>query len=475
MPSPKGDRRGTGVDDEFEGAEFGDKRLGVRLVEIARRMAAKPDTSFPKAAGNDGELEATYRFLNNERVTPAEILAPHVRATIRRAGAAAQVVVAHDTTEFNFGKSSREDLGRVGQGKSFGFYAHFGLAVEANEGRVPLGVVALAIHKRHGGKGRPGHRKRQADPTNEFQRWGHVVREAAEVLDSIDPVHVMDREADSYAFMAELVDAKTRFVIRMAQETRRVATEDAPVSEVVRRAPSIAERAFPITARGRSPMPGARKKHPERLARTARVEVSATAVTLKRPSSSNASSAKTLTMNVVRVFETDPPEGEAPIEWRLWTTEPVETESQALAVVDFYRCRWRIEEYFKALKTGCAIEQRQLESHDALVNAMALMAPIAWSLLRLRTFAREQPDRRAHDVLSAIQLQCLGAALIERGRPPLPSSPTARDALLGIAGLGGHIRNNGEPGWIVLGRGFDDLLMIEFGYLLAMSRLAGEM
>src|SRR5438874_2255009 len=93
-----------GIGQEFEGAQFGDARLNQRAVQLAELMALDPEASFPAAAGNDAGLEATYRFLNNDRVTAEEILAPHRRETARRAAAAAQVVVAHDTTEFNFGK-----------------------------------------------------------------------------------------------------------------------------------------------------------------------------------------------------------------------------------------------------------------------------------------------------------------------------------------------------------------------------------
>ena len=94
-------------------------------------VSAEPDASFPVASGNDANLEATYRFLNNARVTPDEIMAPHAAATVRRAGDAGQVVVAHDTTEQNYGASPREDLGRVGQGASYGYYAHVSLAIAA--------------------------------------------------------------------------------------------------------------------------------------------------------------------------------------------------------------------------------------------------------------------------------------------------------------------------------------------------------
>jgi hypothetical protein len=65
-------------------------------------------------------------------------------------------------------------------------------------------------------------------------------------------------------------------------------------------------------------------------------------------------------VNVVQVYEVEPPEGEEPVEWRLVTNEPMTTVGQVAAVVDHYRGRWTVEEFFKALKTGCAIETRQL-------------------------------------------------------------------------------------------------------------------
>ena len=77
--------------------------------------------------------------------------------------------MAHDTTEFNFGKTPRKDLGRVGQGKSFGFYAHVALAIEADAHRTPLGVVGLGIHRRTGGKGQRGHKALQTSGDNEFR------------------------------------------------------------------------------------------------------------------------------------------------------------------------------------------------------------------------------------------------------------------------------------------------------------------
>jgi hypothetical protein len=127
---------------EFDGADLGDERLDQRLGLLADCVAERPGESFPKVL-DDAELEAAYRFFRNERVTPEGILAPHFRQTARRAAAAPQVLVVHDTTQFEFGGHvKREGLGRIirpGQG----FFGHFSLATSADGTRKPLGLLGL--------------------------------------------------------------------------------------------------------------------------------------------------------------------------------------------------------------------------------------------------------------------------------------------------------------------------------------------
>jgi len=120
---------------------------------------------------------------------------------------------------------------------------------------------------------------------------------------------------------------------------------------------------------------------------------------------------------------------------------------------------WVIEEYFKALKTGCALERRQLENKRAILNALAVLAPIAWQLLLLRSLSRTAPDEPSTAVLTRLRL-----ALLERHpKLNLRSGATVREAMLAVAQLGGHIKNNGDPGWLVLGRGYEKLLLLEEG------------
>jgi len=125
-----------------------------------------------------------------------------------------------------------------------------------------------------------------------------------------------------------------------------------------------------------------------------------------------------------------------------------------------------IEEYFKALKTGCAVEKRQADSWHSMLNILALLVPIAWGLLRLRTVTRWEPTAPAAVVLTPEQLKVLRRA----STPKLPRRLSARDAMLAVARLGGHLRSNGEPGWLVLGRGYTELLSLAAGYRLATER-----
>ena len=177
-----------------------------------------------------------------------------------------------------------------------------------------------------------------------------------------------------------------------------------------------------------------------------------------------------LTLHVVRVWEPKPPAGAPAVSWMLYTSEPIATKEQLLAVVDYYRSRWVVEEFFKALKTGCAFEKRQLESYSALSIALAVFLPIAWRLLIARSLCRLDPDAPATTVASKVQLTLLRHKLKLRALPAtgatLRSRASLRDA---IAKLGGHLKRNGPPGWLTLGSGFESLLLMEAGWRAAMD------
>lgn len=314
---------------------------------------------------------------------------------------------------------------------------------------------------------------RYNDPAKESLRWQRTVdRTEARASARARLIHVRDREADDYEQLCDLVQKHRRFVQRMRQprvlsDAPQHAPEARKVDEAMRGLTGIFEREVQLSARGQSKMdarPAAtQKRHPARRSRLARLRFDACSLHVKRPNHAPKHLPQALPLHVVYVREIDVPDGADPVEWYLLTTEPVETVDQVLRVVDIYRARWLIEEFNKALQTGCQYEKLQLESHDRLWTMLAFYCPIATHLLALREMAHRDADAPASDVLGADELEVLCAE-----RPKLRIKPlTVQAALLAIASLGGHFTWNGPPGWLVLLRGMVTLQERTVGWRLA--------
>jgi hypothetical protein len=309
------------------------------------------------------------------------------------------------------------------------------------------------------------HSGRREPADRESLRWHELAAEVGNRLRGHTRViHLMDSEADSYRLFAQLVAAGDGFVIRMRSDRRIVAPEPASfrVDERMAKAEELFVREVPLSTR-KPRADGRPTRHAPRSARMAKLGFSAVTLTILRPDHEREPLPPSLTLNVIRVFEVDAPVDVEPVEWTLMTTEPIGTLAQVAAAVDAYRARWVIEEFFKALKTGCAFEKRQLESSHALLNALAIFAPIAWRLLLLRQLGRDDSTLPASTVLNEMQLRLL------RRKTKLEDAPTIRQAMLAVAQLGGHIKNNGDPGWLVLGRGYEELLILEEGARAALE------
>jgi hypothetical protein len=443
---------------------LGDQRLASRLLRLVESLTPDPSASFPDAAQKGAALEGTYRFLGNESVTPQQILAPHVEATVARASATETVIVAHDTTEFGF-TGHREGLGRITTG-GHGFFGHYALAITYDAARCPLGVHGVQPYTRQHAPHPTHHSEQRPLTERESYRWYTLVDEVeAIVAGRVSRLHVMDSEADAYGLLAHLLGR--RFVVR-AKCDRELVTQEGKrlLSERLAELRGHTFRTIPVAARRASVLKN-KKRNPPREAREAKLNWSATPVEIVAPARSPKNLPATLRLNVVHVYEVDAPPGCEPIDWTLLTTEPIRTRAQVEAIIDAYRARWRIEEFFKALKTGCAIEKRQLESLHALLNALAVLTPLAWQLLLLRTLGREEAKVPATRCLRPLQWLLLRRHKDTR----LRHRATVREAMLAIAALGGHIRNNGDPGWLVLGRGYEKLLQLEEGARL----VGGEM
>jgi hypothetical protein len=454
---------------EVADSNFDDERLNKRLRAVVAGLAANPGRSLPKSFDGAG-LEGAYRFFSNPRVTPDDILAPHVEATRQRCQSAGDFLVVHDSTKFAYRfDGERQGLGRAQLTNSKSkqmFFGHLSLALAADGTRRPLGVAALKTWIR--GSARSG---------VEYQRWETQLRTASERLGGLKgAIHLMDREADDYEMFASLVGDGHRFVVRCLHN-RWLEHEPKPTKlhDVFATLECSIGRQTRLTRRKEHRNPVNAKIHPARAARTANLSVAATTVALKRPLSRRAHTdtsrlPASVTLNVVRVWEANPPAHEEPVEWFLYTTEPIDSAEQQLAVVDHYRARWTIEEYFKALKTGCEFEKRQLQDYEALINLLATFAPIAYQMLLIRSEARRTPEADALSVVSTDQLDVLRAC----GRLKLCASPKAREIYFAIAALGGHIKYAGDPGWLTLARGLAELETLTKGWVAAKLQLRSD-
>jgi Transposase DNA-binding/Transposase DDE domain len=463
----------VGLDGEFSTVSLGDKRLDERLLHIIGALAAEPTASFPRALASEAALEAGYRFFANEDVSPADILAPHVSGTAQRCADVGRVIVVHDTTQFQFsGDVEREGLGRM-RSAGQGFFAHFSIGISEDESIRPLGTLSLeTIVRPPQRKGKRSPAKTRNDPSNESLRWLRGVERCERALDArCQTVHVMDREGDSYDLFSEMLRVKRDFVVRVAHDRAIGEIVDGRLSDALVDAAAVLQREVPVASRKAAPTPRSRRIHPARDGRIAKLSFRARAVTLLRPKHSLKTQVETVPLNIVHVVELEPPPDSPAIEWKLLTSLPISSADDVARVVDIYRARWRIEEFFKALKTGCAFEKRQLESLQSLLNALAVFVPIAWRLLLLRATARSsRASAPAPLVMPQSRVDALVALANSRGAK-LPASPSVQEALLGVARIGGHIKNNGDPGWIVLGRGYEKLLMFEAGWLAAKNEM----
>lgn len=452
---------------EVANSNFKDKRLNARLRSLVRTLSTDSKKSLPRAFNSAG-LEAAYRFFSNQAVTPELILKSHFELTRKRCDEEGDLLIVHDSTKFQYrNDGEREGLGRVKRSNPGGkqaFFAHVSLALAADGTRRPLGVAGFRTWIRGPEAGGV-----------EYQRWEEQIRSSSTQLGALkNAIHVMDREADDYQMFDALARDGHRFVVR-CQYDRRLETElgDEHLHSHFEGISATIDREVPLTRRKQKKDPIAAKIHPARSMRVAKLSIAATTVALKRPSNRRKHGAHpppTVTINVVRVWEPEPPEGEERVEWYLYTTEPISTPEQQLAIVDYYRARWVIEEYFKVIKSGCDFEKRQLQDYEGLVNLLATFAPIAYQLLLIRSEARRTPDAPAVGLLSPDHIDVLRA----RGRTKLSATPTTREIYLAVAALGGHLKHNGDPGWSTLAYGFEKLESLVEGWTAAKLQLRSD-
>jgi Transposase DNA-binding/Transposase Tn5 dimerisation domain len=446
----------------FGSVSLGHRSRRERAVTMAAAIAADPAASLPAQMGSEAGLHAAYRFLQTPEVSYEQLIRPHVEQTREAMGQQKRVLLIQDTTEVDYQHHpTTTGLGPIGNGTHHGFLLQTVLAVEP----VTRQVLGLAHQEPFLRKSAPkGETKREREQRErESQVWERSVQAIGEPPAGVQWIHVGDRYSDMFPFLWACRQQHCDFLVRAAQDRcvdLLVEQADAPVarrSHHKRRPEQEPEPAPPHLfevvrgwlAQGEQDLELEATKQSK--ARTAHVVVSFGSVRLLPPQSQQASSLRPLVVWVVRVWEPEPPDGVEPLEWVLLTSVPIQAVEQAWERVDWYRARWIVEDYHQGLKTGCRIEQRQVQSYEGLRRLLGLLAPVAVRLLQLRSASRRDPEQPASQVLPTEVVQVVAA---KAGVPA--AQLTAQQCWHTIARFGGYLgrKGDGPPGWKTLWRGW---------------------
>jgi hypothetical protein len=435
------------VEKELAYTDLGDRRLNRRLMTTVANLAAHPMASVPEASISWAATKGTYRLWDSDapKVTPQGFLYSHQQRTIERIAALGEttVLAVQDTTDIAIGDV--EGGGYLDRPRQNGLKLHTVLAV--SESGVPLGLLEQHAWARPiSSKGKAKARRKRATAQKESQRWldGFATAQVALPGNVTTVVTVADREADIYDLFAAPRQPNAKLLIR-ATHNRRVRQADDELGylkDILPALPVGGTLTVEVTRQANRP------------ARQAVLTICWTELTVLPPRvKAAAAKVEGERVQVVWAHEEHAPEGQTPIDWLLLTTLSVDDLAQAVQCVQWYTLRWLVERFHFTLKSGCRVEELQLETADRFMRALATYSIVAWRLLWLTYEARVRPDQPCDQVLETPEWQALVQYFEPKRRTNRP--PTLHQAVLWIARLGGFLarKADGEPGVKTIWRG----------------------
>jgi hypothetical protein len=441
----------------FGHAELGDVRRVERLVETFDAFLAHPQGTLPEKLDDPADLRGFYLLCNRPEVTHAAVLAPARQRTLERMAAQdGPVILVHDATELDYTsiKSLADDLGQIGTGGGRGYICQNVIAVAANSGRI-LGLVDQILHIRAKVDKQETLTEHRHRASRESLLWTRGTKHLPADWNFVD---VSDQGSDTFEFLEHEVKSGRRFVVR-AHKARKISLGHDPdqprfpFQEAAAQLPKLGETTLDIQAqRGRKARKGAQ------------LVVRGGAVLVHPPHAKHGHhGSNPLPMYLVQVEEVNPPKGQAPVIWRLFTNEPVHSLEDALRVIGWYETRWVVEEFHKGMKTGCGVEKMQFCTADALEPAIAVLSVTAAAILELRDAGRQSDakERPATDVMPRDYVELLSVHRYKQRR-----DLTIHEFFMALGRLGGHQNRKGDgpPGWLVLWRGWIKLRSMLDGF-----------
>ena len=468
---------------EFGGVDLGDQRLKTRLIAIVERLSESPESPINQACNSWSETKAAYRFFQNENVCEEEILASHVQQVVERSKANNIILAVQDTSYISYTSHKKTTgLGIISKapGKNVKMMSSLGVIMHTSfamtiEG-LPLGLLDQKVFARESLPDEIRDLKKKSHNINvpiedkESIRWLNSLKKTQEAVAETDTrvVTVCDREGDFYEFLECANKIGASFLVRaradrtINKSSRYSEKSDIRLWSYIQSLPNQGSYDVEIPARDDNP------------ARTATLETRFGSFTMNPPRNHIRHKTEVLPdlhLNAIYVVEKNPPEGIEPLEWMLLTDLPVTTFEEAIEKVRWYCLRWRIEIFHKILKSGLRVEKCRLQTADRLIRYLTVMSIIAWRIYWITIIARTDPELPCTKFMAEEECKVLHAKL-NSSQPYPKDPPRMREAVRGIAMLGGFLarKGDGEPGVMTLWRGWKRLCDLTEGWNLALAK-----
>ena len=296
-------------------------------------------------------------------------------------------------------------------------------------------------------------KKEAFERPRESERWGRWYGLCDGPSPDAQWIYVADRESDSYEIFERCTANGIDFVIR-ARTDRALSENARHLFAAVKEAPCLGAYTHTLRTRGKD------------KSRVATLEVRAINTSIKGPWRPGGW-LPPFPLHVVEVQEVNAPEGVEPIQWVLLTDMCPSDFTAAHRIAQIYACRWLIEEYHKALKTGVGIEKTQLRNAGSITALLGILALVAVRLLNMKFLARTHPDTIVPT--ATLEPEMLDVLTAKFGKPE--GGWTYASALTGVAKIGGFLARKGDgyPGWLTIWRGWNKLVILAEGLLLARA------
>jgi hypothetical protein len=415
------------AENEFGGAPLGDNRLSLRLVEAAADIAEKPGRAYSGIAGGDwAKVKGYYRLIDkpdDSAVTMSNILLPHRERTIRRMKDQQSVLCIQDGTDLNYTNLDEcKGLGLIGKNQtgaqSRGLHLHSTLAITTDG--LPLGVLRAECSAPEP-KAESDTRPAKAIPIEEKKTfcWIEALRACMELkarMPHTSLINVMDREADFFELFEDQRCYCAGVALLVRAQFDRKTIGEAKLFDTVRQSPIQTKLKIKVPRRSARTKKSKQKARPKRAARTAEVSVRYRGVELSPPSYYKDKAP--IPLWVVHVSEDKPPAEAEPIAWFLLTTIEIKSIDDAVKCIKWYCLRWRIEDWHRVVKSGCAVEALAHKTAERLKRAIAIKLIIAWRIMLMSFLGRETPELPAEVLFSDLEIKVLSGYAKKKASAP---------------------------------------------------------